>query len=130
MPLESLDRCHANRRPRLRVSRRLRGRIREKLEGGVVSRCGAVDGDAAPSAFATFRRPPVTVLPARVGSASTVPSSAALTWSMGAWGNLERYRAAAPLTKGAAIEVPLNAAYPLLSDTDGTVEYTSSPGAP
>jgi hypothetical protein len=81
--------------------------MREKDDGGVVSFAGRVDGDAAPSALATFRRPPLTVLPERDGSLSTLCRSAALIWSTLACGYLDRYSAAAPLTKGAAIEVPL-----------------------
>ena len=94
-----------------------------------MSLAGRVDGDAAPSVRATFRRPPLTVLPASVGSRSTLCRSAALIWSTLACGNFDRYRAAAPLTNGAAIEVPLKEAYPLGSVSTGTVEVMSSPGA-
>lgn len=50
---------------------------------------------------------PVTVTEARDGNGSTVPSSAVRMQSLEAVGTAARSRAAAPLTNGAAMEVPL-----------------------
>jgi len=71
---------------------------------------------------ATFRRPPVLVLPVSDAVGVAVPRIAALIWAAVAPLCVDAYNAAAPVTCGVAIEVPLYEAYddaPLLA---GTVE--------
>ncbi len=71
------------------------------------------DTDDAPrvahpvTARQTSSRPPVTVRPASAGTRSTAPSSRASSWAVVSVGSAESTSAAAPLTCGAAIEVPL-----------------------
>ena len=55
----------------------------------------------------TFRRPPVTVLPLNDAVAVALPRMAALICAAVAPGCVEAYIAAAPVTWGVAIDVPL-----------------------
>src|SRR5262249_50734700 len=73
--------------------------VRVGVGGGV----GSKRSVAAP----TSRRPPVVVFPASEATGSTLLSSACRTSVTLALGFSENSRAAAPVTCGAAIEVPL-----------------------
>jgi hypothetical protein len=64
----------------------------------------------------------VAVLPASEGRGSTDCSSASFTRWTELPGWRARYRAAAPLTNGAAIEVPLYVAYVPAPERIGAVE--------
>ena len=57
-------------------------------------------------ALATSRRPPLVVLPVSDGTGSTPVSSACFTSATVAVGFSEKSNPAAPVTCGAAIEVP------------------------
>jgi len=59
-----------------------------------------------PTALATSSRPPVTHLPARPATASTLLSTRFLRWAMVSPGNTAAHSATAPVTCGAAIDVP------------------------
>ena len=73
---------------------------------GVAAGGGVEEAGSAASAAAAFSRPPVTDSPANGAFASTEPSSAARIWATVAAGAFAASSAAAPLTCGAAIDVP------------------------
>src|SRR5262249_8261203 len=96
---------------------------------GVVSvTVGAVlpCGPHAATALATFRRPPVVVLPDSDAIGSTLFSSTVLSDAVFVCEQRDRTSAAAPDTCGVAIEVPLRKRYV----SPGNVESTCTPGAP
>src|SRR5215831_5566122 len=83
--------------------------------------CGAAaiavsGGTSASIARETSSRPPVTVLSASDGSGVVVDSSAWRTSVTVALGMSENSSAAAPLTCGAAIEVPSSSLYPVVAE--------------
>ena len=73
----------------------------------------------------TSRRPPVTVMPVREEVAATLDSSAVRICAAVASECVEAYSATAPVTCGAAIEVPLYEPY----FSPGKVEWIDDPGA-
>src|SRR4051794_20337724 len=71
---------------------------------------GAGGGGPAATACAALGRPPVAALSASAGVGSTFCSSVAFNWEAVSAGLTARISASAPLTCGAAIEVPSSAA--------------------
>ena len=57
-------------------------------------------------AFATFKRPPEITLPSHPGNGSTVSISSAFNWAAVRSGFFASNKAAAPVTCGAAMDVP------------------------
>ena len=92
----------------------IRGSLAAAGEGGSVAvSTGAAGGSlsAIPASSASIacgmsKRPPLAVIPSRAGTGSTPASSASLTSVTVAVGASENSRPAAPVTCGAAIEVP------------------------
>src|SRR3954464_8243151 len=84
------------------------------VEAGPVAAGGAGTGaggaGTAATACAALRRPPVAALSASAGLGSTFCSSVAFNWEAVSAGLTARISASAPLTCGAAIEVPSSAA--------------------
>src|SRR6185295_4852811 len=91
-------------------------------EGDSIHACG---DPAQRTAWSTFRRPPVLVVPASTATGSTVRSRSALSPAPVAPGNTAFASAAAPDTCGVAIDVPSSNRYV----PPRQVEYTFVPGA-
>ena len=75
-------------------------------DAGVSVKLAVKVGAAAPSAFARFNRPPVMVLPARLGNGSVLLK---IRWMICRWlslGKCARSNATAPVTCAHDIEVP------------------------
>ena len=77
------------------------------------------------TAAPTFTTPPVVTLPASAGSGVTVSSTASMTWLIDQVGWAASTRATVPVTRGAAIDVPLIVPY----EPFESMLYTLTPGA-
>ena len=102
------------------------------MVGGGVAGVGALVGEEVVGANgvrnpATLSLPPVNTLPVSEVVGVAPLRMAALISAAVKWGYSALYSAAAPKTCGAAIDVPLNAPYPL---EVGSVDMMFSPGAP